>query len=286
MSATLEKARATLAGFERHELTLGGIRTVVHTKGEGTPLVFLHGAGTFTGFSFAQDWARTHRVIIPYHPGFGESDDDKRIDCIGDYALHCLDLFDALGLGQIHLAGYSFGGWMAAETAILQPERIAKLALIGPAGLVVRDPPSGDLLSAHPRDVPGLLMHHPEKLKSFMPAGHDIEFMTLRYREQTAIARVVWEKPSGNPKLERWLHRLRMPVQLVWGEHDRLRPLAHSQRWLAALPDARLAVLPDAGHLVLEETTEAAQHVIGFFNGEQPKPAKAKAKSKVKVKQP
>jgi pimeloyl-ACP methyl ester carboxylesterase len=267
MSATLGKARSTLAGFERQELVLGGIRTVVHSAGEGTPLVFLHAAGTFTGFAYARGWTRTHRVIIPYHPGFGESADDARIDVIGDYALHCLELFDALGLGSLHLVGYSFGGWMAAETAILQPDRVAKLALVAPSGLVVRDPPAADLLAMHPREVPAHLMHRPERLKPFMPEGHDIDFLALRYREQTALARVAWERPSGNPKLERWLHRLRMPTLLLWGEHDRLRPLPHAERWRAALPDARLEVLPDAGHLALEESTEAAGRIAAFLGG-------------------
>lgn len=266
MSAALARVRDSLAGFERQELTIGGIKTVVHTKGSGPPLIFLHGAGTFTGFGYAHDWARTHRVIIPYHPGFGESGDDKRIDAMGDYALHCLDLFDALGLGSIDLVGYSFGGWMAAETAILQPDRVAKLVLVGASGLVVRDPPPADLIAMHPRDVPAHLMHKPERLKAFMPDGHDIEFLALRYREQTAMARVVWERPSGNPKLERWLHRLRMPTLLVWGEHDRVRPLAHAEHWLKALPDARLQVVGDAGHLVLEESAEAAAHIAAFLN--------------------
>ena len=265
MSATLEKARGTLAGFERQELTLNGVRTVVHSAGQGRPLVFLHGAGTFTGFAYARAWTKTHRVIIPYHPGFGESGDDTRIDAIGDYALHCLDLFDALALRDIALVGYSFGGWMAAETAILQPERMAKLVLVAPAGLVVRDPPSTDLMALHPRDVPAHLMHRPERLKPFLPEGHDLEFLALRYREQTALARVVWERPSGNPKLERWLHRLRMPTLLVWGEHDRVRPAAHAARWQDGLPDARLALLPDAGHLVLEEAPQAAERIAAFL---------------------
>jgi pimeloyl-ACP methyl ester carboxylesterase len=267
MSEALDKARGTLAGFDRQEIVLGGIRTVVHSAGDGPPLVFLHGAGTFTGFAYARAWSATHRVIIPYHPGFGESADDTRIDAIGDYALHCLDLFDALGLGALSLVGYSFGGWMAAETAVMQPDRIAKLVLVAPSGLVVRDPPAADLMALHPREVPAHLMHRPERLAAFMPQGHDLEFLALRYREQTALARVVWERPSGNPKLERWLHRLRMPTLLVWGEHDRVRPLAHAQRWLAGLPDARLTVLPDAGHLVLEEAPEAATRIAAFLGG-------------------
>jgi pimeloyl-ACP methyl ester carboxylesterase len=265
MSATLDRARGTLAGFARQEVTVSGIRTVVYSAGQGTPLVFLHGAGTFTGFAYAQGWTKTHRVIIPHHPGFGESADDPRIDAIGDHALHCLDLFDALGLGALDLVGYSFGGWMAAETAILQPDRVRRLALVAPAGLVVRDPPAADLMAMHPRDVPAHLMHRPERLKPFLPEGHDIEFLALRYREQTALARVVWERPSGNPKLERWLHRLRMPTLLLWGEHDRVRPVAHAARWQAGLPESRLEILPDAGHLVLEEAPEAAGRIAAFL---------------------
>lgn len=265
MSATLARVRDSLAGFERQELVIAGIRTVVYAKGSGKPLVFLHGAGTFTGFGYAQEWTRTHRVIIPYHPGFGESEDDRRIDAMGDYALHCLDLFDALGLGAIDLVGYSFGGWMAAETAILQPDRVSRLVLVAPSGLVVRDPPPADLLAMHPREVPAHLMHDPSRLKAYLPEGHDIEFLALRYREQTAMARVVWERPSGNPKLGRWLHRLRMPALLVWGEHDRIRPKAHADHWLKALPSARLELVPDAGHLVLEEAPATAGLIARFL---------------------
>lgn len=265
MQTVLERGRATLEGFERIELELNGIRTVVHALGTGEPVVFLHGGGTFTGFDYLRGWTTTHRVIVPYHPGFGESADDPRIDSMQDYVLHCLDLFDALGLGAISLVGYSFGGWMAAEIALVQQERLRKLALVAPAGLVVRDPPATDLLALHPSQVMAHLTARPERLKPFLPEGHDLPFLTLRYRETKATARITWDRPSGNPKLERWLHRIRTPTLLVWGGADRVRPPAHGEAWARLLPDARLSVYEGAGHLVLEEEPAASAEIGAFL---------------------
>mgnify|MGYP003336923581 CR=1 FL=1 len=60
-----------MATFERRTLRINGIETVLLEGGEGPTLVFLHGAGTVTGFDFAHQWAKKFRVLIPYHPGFG-----------------------------------------------------------------------------------------------------------------------------------------------------------------------------------------------------------------------
>ena len=60
-------------GFERRELDINGIRTVVYSAGSGRPVVYWHGGGTFHGINFACDWAPHFRVILPHHPGFGES---------------------------------------------------------------------------------------------------------------------------------------------------------------------------------------------------------------------
>lgn len=265
MQTALERGRATLDGFERIELELNGIRTVVHARGTGAPVVFLHGGGTFTGFDYLRGWTTTHRVIVPYHPGFGESADDPRIDSMQDYVLHYLDLFDALGLGALSLVGYSFGGWMAAEIALVQQERLRKLALVAPAGLVVRDPPAIDLLSLPPSEVMAHLTARPERLKPYLPEGHDLPFLTLRYRETKATARITWDRPSGNPKLERWLHRIRTPTLLVWGGADRVRPPAHGEAWARLLPDAALSIYEGAGHLVLEEESAASAEIGAFL---------------------
>ncbi len=91
-----------MSKFTREELTINGIKTVVLTAGKGDPLVVFHGAGTAEGFEFATAWADRFRVIVPYHPGFGESGDDPAITDIHDYVMYYLEFFDALNIGKDH----------------------------------------------------------------------------------------------------------------------------------------------------------------------------------------
>ncbi|MGH8227871.1 MAG: alpha/beta fold hydrolase, partial [Steroidobacteraceae bacterium] len=122
-------------GFVRHEYSVNGVKTVVHIGGHGRPVVYWHGAGAWHGIDFARPWTERFKVIAPYHPGWGDSGDDPRMDSMSDYLLHYLDLFDQLNLGQFDLVGFSLGGWMAAEFAIAHSHRVRKLVLVAPAGL-------------------------------------------------------------------------------------------------------------------------------------------------------
>ncbi len=143
-----------LAGFERETHTINGVKTVVLTAGRGEPLVFWHGAGVWHGFNFARPWADKFRVIIPFHPGFGESGDDPALSDMHDYVMHYLELFDALGIDKFRLVGFSLGGWLAAKFASEHGHRITRLVLVGPAGLHGKGRPTGDLLSLPPEQIP------------------------------------------------------------------------------------------------------------------------------------
>lgn len=66
--------------FQRERLTVNGVDVVMLTAGSGEPLLYLHGAGTWHGFDFALPWASNFRVMIPYHPGWGESGDGPGMD--------------------------------------------------------------------------------------------------------------------------------------------------------------------------------------------------------------
>jgi pimeloyl-ACP methyl ester carboxylesterase len=264
VGSVVERTKETLRGFNRRELDINGVKTVVYAAGSGAPLVYLHGAGTFPGFSFAQRWTKRFQVFIPYHPGFGESGDDPRIDSMQDYVLHYLDLFDALKIDRLNLVGSSLGGWLAAELAVTQQHRLNRLVLIAPGGLVVDDPPAVDLFTVPPANLPGYLVRDPAVLAPFMPTGHDLEFMTQRYREITATARLTFENPTGNRKLAQWLHRVHTPTLLVWGEDDGIKPLAHAKVWQKLLPKARLDTVSNAGHLVLEEQPAVADVIAHF----------------------
>ena len=155
---------------------------------------------------------------------------------------------------------------MAAEIAITQQARLNKLILVAPAGLVVSEVPGTDLFTVPPRDLPNYLVADPATLAPFLPEGHDLEFLTLRYRETTATARLTWERPAGDPRLSRWLHRIRTPTLLVWGEQDRVRPIGQAKHWLKHLSNARLLIVEQAGHLPLDEKPAYAGRVLEFLN--------------------
>jgi len=123
-------------GFERRELSVNGIRTVVYCAGTGRPVVYWHGGGTFHGIDFARDWAPHFRIILPHHPGFGESGEAPGFHSLRDYHRHYLALFDCLGLAQVDLIGLSLGGWLAAEFAAEHGDRVRRLVLVASPTLV------------------------------------------------------------------------------------------------------------------------------------------------------
>jgi len=265
-TATLTPA-ADMAGFSRDEHVVNGVKTVVYSIGSGPEVVFLHGTGTFTGFAFARAWAPRHKVIIPFSPNFGESGDDAALDSIEDYVLHYLDLFDRLKLSTFNLAGFSLGGWLAAEIAIRVPQRIRRLVLVAPAGLVVEKARAAELADITPPELPSYLANDPAVALSYFPKAPDPAFDARLGREIGAYAQLVRNNPQGNPKLARWLHRIGAPTLLLWGSADRMRPAAQADAWKALLPDARVSLVPNTGHLVFEETPSAAKLAADFLAG-------------------
>ncbi|MEP6659619.1 MAG: alpha/beta hydrolase [Acidimicrobiales bacterium] len=253
--------------LERRELQVNGVSTVVLEAGPPTapPLVFFHGAGTFHGWDFAAPWTQRFRVLIPFHPGFGESGDDEGLREVHDFVLHYTDLFDQLDLRRdVSLVGFSLGGLLAARFAIEQKHRLRKLVLVAPAGLRDLENPGPDLFRILPEDLPAMLVHDLATILPYLPADpHDIDFTVARYREMRTTAIVLWEHPFDRV-LDRWLGRVDVPTLLVWGDDDKLIPPGQAETWAKLLPNATVRVFPRAGHLVLDESSEAAAAVAEF----------------------
>jgi pimeloyl-ACP methyl ester carboxylesterase len=253
-----------MAKFKRDELTVDGVKTVVYSAGKGEPVVFFHGAGTVDGFDFAEPLTEKLRVIAPYHPGFGESDDDPSFTTLHDYVMHYLELFDALKLDTFNLVGLSLGGYLAATFASEHGHRVKKLALIAPYGIDDRKHPASDLMIVPGEQVPGLLVSNFDVLKKRLPAKPDLDFIGDRYRESGTFARLVWERPI-DPKFTRYLHRIKAPTLIVWGDEDRVIPVQQTEVWRKAIPQAKIKIYKKAGHLVHLEKPEAVEEIGRFL---------------------
>jgi pimeloyl-ACP methyl ester carboxylesterase len=255
-----------LSGFKQEFQTINGVKTAVLSAGHGEPLVFWHGAGVWHGFNFARPWTEKFRVIIPFHPGFGDSDDAPPMSDMHDYVMHYLDLFDALGLEKFRLVGFSLGGFLAAKFAVEHGHRLHRLVLVGPAGLRGKEQPKGDLFTLPPEQIPSMLVSNFDVIKPYLPEDpKDLDFMGDRYREGGTVGRLLWEHPYDT-KLPRYLHRLTMPTLLVWGEEDKLLPVQNAELWRRHIPDVQFQTFKGAGHLVLDEKREAVDAVQRFLS--------------------
>ncbi len=209
----------------RETITLAGIELELHEGGEGPPLLFLHGASGFTPDPpYVGLLAQRRRLIAPSHPGFGASGLPLWLDTVDDIAHLYLELMDRRGLGRVDVVGTSLGGWLAAEIATKVPERIGKLALVGPVGVKLGPADKLDIpdIFAMAQDkVVRLIYHDVDKGKLDYSKMTDEQLTVIaRNRETTAL--LTWEPWMHNPKLRHRLHRIASPTLFIRGASDGL----------------------------------------------------------------
>jgi len=235
-----------------------GTRVRMFQGGTGSPVVFLHGgAGLSIWTPFFQALSASHELRVPEHPGFGQSDNPAWLNSVSDLALFYLDFLDELDLGPVHLVGNSFGGWIAAELAVRDASRLKSLTLIGPSGLPAKGPGATDIFRwSHEKSTRNLFHNQAiaERLLSQPPGPEQLAALV---KNQTTVVRLGAAGGLANLDLSRWLHRIKLPVHLVWGAHDKLAPVETAASWQAELPQAKLTIVEEAGHLPHAEKADA-----------------------------
>jgi pimeloyl-ACP methyl ester carboxylesterase len=205
---------------------------------------------------------------VPEHPGFGQSDDPAWIRSMADLAFFYLDLVEETGLDRVHLVGNSLGGWLAAEMLIRDRARFASLVLLAPAGLRVKGVPCGDNFIWGPEEAVRNLYHDQSFADRMLALAPDAAAMDLLLKNRFAVAKLGWQPRWYDPDLEKWLHRIKLPAFVLWGEEDRVMPFAYAALWRERLPDARLVVVEGCGHLPhVEKAALVAGHVRDFLAG-------------------
>ena len=258
------------SGGQPETIDVAGKATVVMNGGDGEPFVYLHSAlgESHLWLPFFQSFAQKFRVLVPTHPGFGQSGGFDQIADIEDMAFHYIEMFDSLGFEQVTLGGVSLGGWIAAEIAVRWPERVKKLWIADAPGLWVDDVPLGDLFR---------WMQHRDKLREMLfhdPTGPmatliikdqpDEHTMLSAYQAMTVLARMVWERPY-DPKLAARLKRVQCPTLLLWGDHDRLVPPAYGEAYKKHIAGAQLELIANCGHLpMFEKEAEFVEAIMKF----------------------
>jgi len=247
-----------------------GLPTAYRRDGRGEPVVYLHGAGlTRRWLPLFDQMARRVDLIVPEHPGFGDTPLPTWLDGFCDAVLHYDELFDRLDLEAVHLVGHSVGGWLAAEYATFYPRRVKSLTLIAPLGLRVTDHPICDIFRLTPDEAgPALFSGPADPYAEYLSDGNEVETLVQGYSELTALGRLMWN-PRYDVKLDRRLGRVTCPAVVVTPNEDRIVPRAHFERWTELLPNARLETIAGTGSptghlLIIQEPGKLADLVTDF----------------------
>jgi pimeloyl-ACP methyl ester carboxylesterase len=237
--------------------------------GQGAPLVYLHGAnGPPPWTAFFERLAERYGVLMPEHPGFGTSDNPPWLRNISDLAMYYLDFLDGLGVPKVHLVGHSLGGWIAAELAVRNATQLASLSLLAPAGVRVKGILSGDNFIWSPEETARNLFYDQKFAEAMLARTPTEEEADILLTNRFMAAKYGWEPRWFNPALERWLHRIKVPTLVIWGENDKLLPPVYAKVWGERVPNARVEIIPRCGHLPqIEQADTAANLILSFLDG-------------------
>ncbi|MQA10761.1 MAG: alpha/beta fold hydrolase [Pseudonocardiaceae bacterium] len=253
------------------DLDVRGSSVRMRSGGSGAPVVYLHGAGDLGDWLPVHDrLASSYTVYRPDLPGFNHSQRWEQIDSTHDMAYAVLDILDALGLHQVRLIGSSLGGWVAADLATIEPDRVSHLVLVDPAGLRPDGGHPVDMFAMSPTEILERTYHTPELRERVRAAAaereSDPDAFLLLLRNRAATAKLAWNPYFHDVKLPGRLHRIRARTQIIWGSEDQLLPAELGQKFTTLIPHANLHLVPECGHLPqIEQPDHFLDAVLPFF---------------------
>ncbi len=252
------------------ELPGGFAANPVIVKGAGAPVVYLHGTFGQEWDGFLDDLAQHRRVYAPAHAGSEEMDDLQHLDTISDLLLYYDDLFDSLGLERVDLVGHSFGGMVAAEYAATFRDRVGKLVLIDAMGLWRDEAPVEDHLLVSPEKLVKLLFKDPGKpevaAKLAMPAETAARNEAILRRFGALASTAHFIHPIPERGLARRLRRIKAQTLILWGAQDSLTPPVYAADFAKMIPNARVHLIENAGHVPqIEQRENTSSEIIRFL---------------------
>jgi pimeloyl-ACP methyl ester carboxylesterase len=257
----------------------GNTRLYWESAGSGQPLLLVMGLGMA-----ATGWWRTiptlaeeMRVISFDNRGVGRSDQPRGRYTIAQMAEDAINVLDAANVADASIYGISMGGMIAQELALRHPERVRALVLGattagGPKQTLpetevldfLRRRPSLPAEEAAWASVP-YVYSRATREKHMARISEDI-IQRLRfppgrdgYLAQAGAAR--WHNTNGR------LGSIHAPTLVLHGTEDQIVPRANGELLVESIPNARLEILEDAGHLYPTDAPEAAHTVLRFLLG-------------------
>jgi len=256
-----------------------GIRIYVETYGAGAPLLLIMGLGASheTWFAQREAFATAHRVIAFDNRGAGRSDCPAAPWTVPDMAADAVGVLAALGVARADVLGVSMGGMIAQEIAIRYPERVDRMVV---AMSFARPDPirrtfllhrrwarlqGADSLQESIANLPWLLsaslLSDGARLGEIIESFASVPFVSPQAYANQVDAILEYETLTRLPAV-------RAPTLVVAAAEDVLTPVFLSEEIAAAIPGARLVVLPRGNHAAQVEYADAFNAAVLEWLGE------------------
>lgn len=241
----------------------------VHFKdgGMGLVVLLLHGWGdTLATFDRLIPELGDKRFVRLDLPGFGASEPPSSPWDVSRYAEFVRHFLDKLGVAEPDvLVGHSFGGRIAIKgvaSGFLKPK---KLILIASAGAAARGGARRSIFSILAKmgkfltALPPLSFFRERLRGNLYRLAGSADYLQAGAMKETFL-KVVSENLAADAE------KINVPTLLVWGEHDAETPLAEARILEKAVANARLDIIPEAGHFVhREKPREVAEKINAFI---------------------
>ena len=254
------------------KIKANGISMNYEIKGKGPNLVLIHGAGDNLNMWYHQVpfFSKSYRVISYDVRGFGQTDSPAMEYSMSLFGEDTYQLMKALGVAEGYFLGYSMGGRIALELAINHPEMVKTLILANSSiGLT---PPSPESVERRRVTLELLEKGDMEKTAEMMTTNaFSPDFKSKNRSEFNRYMKVkLQNKPSGFALVMRALSappdisKVKCPVLLVVGDKDLSMGVEQGKQAQAAIPGAKLVILP-TGHAAAVESPDKFNQAVAEF---------------------
>ncbi|MCX7609529.1 MAG: alpha/beta hydrolase [Anaerolineales bacterium] len=250
-------------------ITVHGIKVAYERRGQGRPLVLLHGYPLdHTIWEPLLPFLEADfDLILPDLRGFGQSSVVQTPYLLTDMASDIAALMDALSLRQAILVGHSMGGYIALAFAASYPERLLGLGLV--ASQAAADTPErkaaryalAERVAQNGLGEVAEVM--PAALTPIAPLQESLRTLILRQSSWGVIGalRAMAERPDSTPLLS----HLQVPLVIVHGLADSLVPVERARQVASLAPKARLFELTGVAHMPMWEAPQATAEALRTF---------------------
>ena len=284
---SVEELKEIYANKDSKFLEINGMNVHYRDEGKGFPIVLVHGtaASLHTWNSWTKELKKTNRVIRMDLPAFGLTGPNATADySIKNYTTFLHQLLKKLKVDKFYLVGNSLGGNIAWNYAAEYPNKIAKLILVDASGLPTNKAQPAIFKMAKTPILNSLFLFVTPKflikknIKEVYADDSKIsDKLVTRYHKmalrkgnrQAFIDRAKIDfKLGAKANLEK-LKSILTQTLLIWGKQDNWIPLnSVGIKMDSLLPNSKLVVLENSGHVPMEENPEESLEVLKKFLGE------------------